>query len=34
MATFIILPALIWILDRFIVSDKVKKEAYKEVPQE
>jgi hydrophobe/amphiphile efflux-3 (HAE3) family protein len=34
MATFIILPALIWILDRFIVSDKVKKEAYKVVPQE
>ena len=34
MATFIILPALIWILDRFIVSDKVKKEAYKEIPQE
>jgi hydrophobe/amphiphile efflux-3 (HAE3) family protein len=34
MATFIILPALIWILDRFIVSDKVKKEAYKEVPKE
>lgn len=34
MATFIILPALIWILDRFIVSDDVKKEAYKEGPQE
>ncbi|NLP35919.1 MAG: MMPL family transporter [Clostridiales bacterium] len=27
MATFIILPSLIWVLDRFIVSDKVKKEA-------
>lgn len=34
MATFIILPALIWILDRFIVSKKVRKESYKEIPQE
>lgn len=34
MATFVILPALIWVLDRFIVSDKVKKEVYKELPQE
>ncbi|WMM26156.1 hydrophobe/amphiphile efflux-3 (HAE3) family transporter [Tissierella sp. MB52-C2] len=33
-ATFVILPALIWILDRFIVKEKVKKEVYKELPQE
>lgn len=33
-ATFVILPALIWILDGFIVKEKVKKEKYKELPQE
>ncbi len=32
-ATFIILPALIWILDGFIVKEKLKKEVYKELPQ-
>ena len=31
-ATFVILPALIWILDRFIVKEKVKKEVYRELP--
>ncbi len=34
MSTFVILPALIWILDGFIVDKKVKKKAYKEVYQE
>ena len=34
MSTFVILPALIWILDGFIVDKKVKKGAYKEVYQE
>lgn len=32
-ATFVILPALIWILDRFIVSEKVRK-VYRALPQE
>ena len=34
MSTFVILPALIWILDGFIVDKKAKKESYKEVYQE
>ena len=34
MATFVILPALIWMLDRFIVKEKMKKEMYKELVQE
>lgn len=33
-ATFVILPALIWILDGLIVKEKVKKEGYRELPQE
>ena len=33
-ATFVILPALIWILDGFIVGEKVKKEVYRKLPQE
>ena len=33
-ATFVILPALIWVLDRFIVGEKVKKKVYRELPQE
>lgn len=33
-ATFVILPALIWTLDRFIVREKVKKEVYRELSQE
>ena len=33
-ATFVILPALIWVLDRFIVGEKVKKKIYRELPQE
>lgn len=34
MSTFVILPAVIILLDRFIVSEKVKKEAYKRIYQE
>lgn len=33
-ATFIILPALIWILDRFIVKEKASKKTFEELPQE
>ncbi|MDR7869425.1 MAG: hydrophobe/amphiphile efflux-3 (HAE3) family transporter [Tissierellaceae bacterium] len=33
-ATFVILPALIWIFDGFIVKEKVKKEGYRELHQE
>ncbi len=33
-ATFVILPALIWVLDRFIVKEKSKKEVYRELSQE
>ncbi len=34
MATFIILPALIWILDRFIIKKEIRSKAYKELLQE
>jgi len=33
-ATFVILPALIWILDGLIIKEKIRKEAYRELPQE
>lgn len=33
-STFVILPAVIYIFDRFIVDEKVKKEAYKKIYQE
>ena len=33
-ATFVILPALLWILDKFIVKEKAKEKSYKVIPQE